>query len=64
MIGQKILDILSKHNLKKIHLEKNEVFDLEKHEAISSLDVKDKKQKGGALSKRIIVEQFKELVDG
>ena len=46
LIGQKMLDILSKHNLKKIHLEKNEVFDLEKHEAISSLDVKDKKKKG------------------
>jgi len=46
LIGQKMLDILSKHNLKKIKLEKNEVFDLEKHEAISSLPVKDKKKKG------------------
>ena len=46
LIGQKMLDILSKHNLKKIALEKHEVFDLEKHEAISSLTVKDKKKKG------------------
>ena len=46
LIGQKMLDILSKHNLQKIKLEKNEVFDLEKHEAISSLPVKDKKKKG------------------
>jgi len=46
LIGQKMLDILSKHNLKKIVLEKDEVFDLEKHEAISSLPVKDKKKKG------------------
>ena len=46
LIGQKMLDILSKHNLKKIKLKKNEVFDLEKHEAISSLPIKDKKKKG------------------
>tara|TARA_B100001250_G_scaffold299790_1_gene261410 strand:- start:245 stop:703 length:459 start_codon:yes stop_codon:yes gene_type:complete len=46
LIGQKMIDILSKHNLKKIELEKDEVFDLEKHEAISSLPVNDKKKKG------------------
>tara|TARA_B100000579_G_scaffold54192_2_gene38012 strand:- start:35434 stop:35910 length:477 start_codon:yes stop_codon:yes gene_type:complete len=46
LIGQKMIDILSKHNLKKIILEKNETFDLEKHEAISSMPVKDKKKKG------------------
>ncbi len=46
LIGQKMLDILSKHNLKKIKLVKDEMFDLEKHEAISSLPVKDKKKKG------------------
>ena len=46
LIGQKMLDVLSKHNLKKIELVKNEKFDLEKHEAISSLPVKDKKKKG------------------
>ena len=39
-------DTLSKHNLKKIALEKNESFDLEKHEAISSIDVKSKNKKG------------------
>ena len=38
--------MLSKHNLKKIELVKDEKFDLEKHEAISSLPVKDKKKKG------------------
>tara|TARA_Y100001968_G_C19324070_1_gene700781 strand:- start:156 stop:614 length:459 start_codon:yes stop_codon:yes gene_type:complete len=46
LIGQKMLDVLSKHNLKKIELVKDEKFDLEKHEAISSLPVKDKKKKG------------------
>ena len=46
LIGQKMIDILSKHNVKKIILEKNETFDLEKHEAISSMPVKDKKKKG------------------
>jgi len=46
LIGQKMLGILSKHNLKKIELVKDEMFDLEKHEAISSLPVKDKKKKG------------------
>tara|TARA_B100000945_G_C19981450_1_gene412325 strand:- start:71 stop:529 length:459 start_codon:yes stop_codon:yes gene_type:complete len=46
LIGQKMLDILSKHNLKKIELVKDEKFDLEKHEAISSLPVKNKKKKG------------------
>ena len=46
LIGQKMIDILSKHNLKKIILGKNETFDLEKHEAISSMPVTDKKKKG------------------
>ena len=46
LIGQKMLNMLSKHNLKKIELVKDEKFDLEKHEAISSLPVKDKKKKG------------------
>ena len=46
LIGQKMLDILSKHNLKKISLEKNTAFDLDKHEAISSVPVKEKKKKG------------------
>tara|TARA_B100000530_G_scaffold335781_1_gene288735 strand:- start:71 stop:529 length:459 start_codon:yes stop_codon:yes gene_type:complete len=49
LIGQKMLDILSKHNLKKIKLVKDEMFDLEKHEAISSLPVKDKKKKGAII---------------
>ena len=49
LIGQKMLDILSKHNLKKIKLAKDEIFDLEKHEAISSLPVKDKKKKGAII---------------
>ena len=46
LIGQKMLDILSKHNLKKISLEKDTEFDLDKHEAISSVIVKEKKKKG------------------
>ena len=46
LIGQKILDILEKQNVKKIALEKLEQFDLEKHEAISSIPVKEKKKKG------------------
>ena len=46
LIGQKMLDILSKHNLKKIYLEKDTAFDLDKHEAISSVTVKEKKKKG------------------
>ena len=46
LIGQKMLDILSKHNLKKICLEKDTAFDLDKHEAISSVTVKEKKKKG------------------
>jgi len=46
LIGQKMLDILSKHNLKKISLEKDTAFDLDKHEAISSVTVKEKKKKG------------------
>jgi molecular chaperone GrpE len=49
LIGQKMLDILSKHNLKKIKLVKDEMFDLEKHEAISSLPVKDKKKTGAII---------------
>ena len=46
LIGQKITDILSKQNLKKINVAKNEIFDLEKHEAISSMPVKEKSKKG------------------
>ncbi|MAQ69968.1 MAG: nucleotide exchange factor GrpE [Flavobacteriales bacterium] len=46
LIGQKMTDILEKQNLKKIQLTKNELFDLEKHEAISSIQVKEKKKKG------------------
>ena len=46
LIGQKMVDTLSKQNLKKIELEKHEVFDLEKHEAISSISVKEKNKKG------------------
>ena len=46
LIGQKFQDILSKHNLKKLQIEPLEVFDVEKHEAISSLEVKEKKKKG------------------
>ena len=39
LIGQKMIDILKKQNLKKIESTTNEVFDLEKHEAISSVPV-------------------------
>ena len=46
LIGQKMINILSKQNLKKIELKKLEKFDLEKHEAISSISVKEKKKKG------------------
>ena len=46
LIGQKFQDILSKHDVKKLQIEPLAVFDAEKHEAISSLDVKDKKEKG------------------
>ena len=46
LINQKIIDIFSKHQLKKIQIEDEEIFDVEKHEAISSLDVKDKNNKG------------------
>tara|TARA_B100000575_G_C23133722_1_gene658141 strand:- start:1417 stop:1872 length:456 start_codon:yes stop_codon:yes gene_type:complete len=46
LINQKIIDIFSKHQLKKIQIEDEEIFDVEKHEAISSLDVKDKNKKG------------------
>ena len=46
LIGQKMADILSSQNVKKIELKKNESFDLEKHEAISSIPVKEKKRKG------------------
>ena len=46
LINQKIIDIFSKHQLKKIQIENEEMFDVEKHEAISSLDVKDKNKKG------------------
>ena len=45
LIGQKISDILSKQNLQKINISKNEIFDLDKHEAISSIPVKEKKKK-------------------
>ena len=33
-------------SLQKINISKNEVFDLDKHEAISSIPVKEKKKKG------------------
>ena len=46
LIGQKLVNILSQHNLKKIQLNKNEQFDLDKHEAISSVEVKQKNKKG------------------
>ena len=46
LIGQKMTDILKKQNLKKIELTENELFDLEKHEAISSMQVKEKTKKG------------------
>jgi len=46
LIGQKMIDILEKQNVKKIELTKNELFDLEKHEAISSIEVKEKSKKG------------------
>ena len=46
LIGQKMIDILSKQSLQKIKNPKNETFDLEKHEAISSVSVKNKSQKG------------------
>ena len=49
LIGQKMIDILSKQNLKKINISKNELFDLEKHEAISSIPVKEKTKKGKVL---------------
>ena len=46
LIGQKMTGILEKQNLKKIELTENELFDLEKHEAISSIQVKEKNKKG------------------
>jgi len=46
LIGQKIIDIISKQNLNKIKIIKNETFDLEKHEAISSVPIKEKNKKG------------------
>ncbi len=46
LIGQKMIDILKKQNLKKIESTTDEVFDLEKHEAISSVPVKENKKKG------------------
>ena len=46
LISQKFQDILFKNNLKRIKIKTLETFDVEKHEAISSLDVKDKKKKG------------------
>ena len=45
LIGKKMIDILNQHNLKKIKLEEAEDFDLEKHEAISSIMVKEKSKK-------------------
>ena len=45
LISQKMTDILEKHKLEKIVLKKHEKFDLDKHEAISSIPVKQKKQK-------------------
>ena len=41
-----LLPKISKQNLQKINISKNEVFDLDKHEAISSIPVKEKKKKG------------------
>ena len=46
LISQKFQDILFKNNLKRIEIKNLETFDVEKHEAISSLEVKDKKKKG------------------
>tara|TARA_B100000427_G_C15218787_1_gene467997 strand:- start:43 stop:510 length:468 start_codon:yes stop_codon:yes gene_type:complete len=46
LIGKKMIDILAQQKLKKIELTKNETFDLEKHEAISSVEVKEKNKKG------------------
>lgn len=46
LIAQKMIDILAKQNVKKIELTKNELFNLEKHEAISSIEVKEKNKKG------------------
>ena len=45
LIEQKIIDILTKQKLQKIKPTHNETFNLEKHEAISSVPVKNKKQK-------------------
>ena len=60
LIGQKMIDILSKQNLKKIEITKNEAFDLEKHEAISSIEVKEKNKKGKIIE---IVESGYRLSD-
>ncbi len=46
LINQKIIDIFSKHQLEKIPIDNEEIFDVEKHEAISSIDVKNKNKKG------------------
>ena len=46
LIGQKMLNTLLAEKLKKIELQNGEDFDLEKHEAISSIPVKEKKKKG------------------
>ncbi|MBJ05402.1 MAG: nucleotide exchange factor GrpE [Flavobacteriales bacterium] len=46
LIEKKLMDILSQHNLEKIKLDENEQFDLDKHEAISSIEVKQKNKKG------------------
>ena len=60
LIGQKMLDVLSKQNVKKIEIKKNENFDLDKHEAISSVPVKTKKEKGIVLEE---VESGYQLID-
>tara|TARA_B100000902_G_C27301337_1_gene912983 strand:+ start:448 stop:900 length:453 start_codon:yes stop_codon:yes gene_type:complete len=46
LIGQKMLNTLLAEKLKKIELQNGEDFDLEKHEAISSIPVKEKNKKG------------------
>jgi len=46
LIEQKLVNILNQHNLAKINLAKNETFNVEKHEAISSIEVKEKSKKG------------------
>ena len=56
LIRQKMIDILEKQNVKKIKLTENELFNLEKHEAISSIEVKEKNKKARILY--LSAEQF------